>query len=254
MTETDKATTKTARPQSEASIRAVDVHKSFTVGTVTTQVLTGVDLDLFPGELTLMLGPSGSGKSTMLAILGGILKPDSGKVVSLDTDVFALPERELDNFRLLHCGFIFQGFNLFPALDAMQQVQMILNYYDLPRKEIPGLCESALEEVGLANRKHLRPAELSSGEKQRVAIARSLVRHPSLIFADEPTSALDTANGRRIVELLQRAAHQRQATVLVVTHDARLMDFADRVVRLQDGRIVSDERFEAAEASAAESK
>jgi putative ABC transport system ATP-binding protein len=148
--------------------------------------------------------------------------------------------RELENFRLQHTGFVFQGFNLFPALTALEQVELPLTYMGLPKGMARKRALASLEEVGLGSRMRLRPAELSGGEKQRVAIARALAKQPELLFADEPTSALDAANGQTIIDILHRIARTHGTTVLCVSHDPRLVGHADRVLAMEDGRILSD--------------
>src|SRR5207253_2194256 len=194
------------------------------------------------GQISLLMGPSGSGKSTLLAVLSGLLRPDSGKVIALGTDLWAQPEREQEAFRLRHCGFIFQGYNLFPALTARQQLEMVLRWgQGASAREARRRTDEMLTLLGLANKKHLRPAEMSGGEKQRVAIGRALMKNPDFCFADEPTSALDWAHGEQVVELLRTAAHERGATVLVVSHDSRIVPYADRVFHLEDGRMTDQE-------------
>jgi putative ABC transport system ATP-binding protein len=225
-----------------------NISKAFTSGLISQQVIKNSSMQIYPGELTLVVGPSGSGKSTMLAMLSGLLRPDSGQVHALDTDLWSLDDREIDRFRLEHCGFIFQGFNLFSSLNALENVVLPLQYLHLPRNVIRKRAEDALAEVGLEQRMHLRPFQLSGGEKQRVAIARALVKNPRLMFADEPTSALDGANGQIVIDLLKRIARDHNATVLGVTHDPRLFSHADRVITLEDGIVASDEhrsRFKA---------
>ncbi|UXY15477.1 ABC transporter ATP-binding protein [Chitiniphilus purpureus] len=218
--------------------------KSFGQGHVAQQVISEVSLALHAGELTLMMGPSGSGKSTFLAMLSGLLRPDGGAVQALGQDLWQLGDAAIDRFRLAHCGFIFQGFNLFASLTALENVLFPLQYTDLAPAEARARAAAALDDVGLAPRAHLRPLELSGGEKQRVAIARALVKHPQLIFADEPTSALDGSNGSIVVDLLHRIARERGTMVLVVTHDPRLHSRADRIIELEDGRIRRDERID----------
>ncbi len=217
------------------------ISKAFTSGQITHQVIKDSSLQIYPAELTLVVGPSGSGKSTMLAMLSGLLRPDSGHVRALDTDLWSLDDHAIDLFRLQHCGFIFQGFNLFGALTALENVILPLQYLQLHGDTARRRAQDALAEVGLASRMHLRPFELSGGEKQRVAIARALVKHPQLMFADEPTSALDGTNGQIVIDLLKRIAREHNATVLGVTHDPRLFSHADRVITLEDGIVVNDE-------------
>jgi putative ABC transport system ATP-binding protein len=179
-----------------------------------------------------------------VAALSGLLKPDEGKVSALNQDLWSLRSGKLDRFRLDHCGFIFQGFNLFSALTALQQVEIVLKYQGHPKKVARERAVNALMEVGLENKLGQRPSELSGGEKQRVAIARCIAKDPRLVFADEPTSALDGENGLIVIKLLQRAAKQFGAAVICVTHDTRLETFADRVIHLEDGLILSDQRVD----------
>ena len=220
---------------------AEKISKTYTSGPIRTSVLHGLSVTLNERELTLVLGPSGSGKSTLLALLSGLLKPDRGRVVALGEDLWQLSRTGLEKFRLHHTGFVFQGFNLFPALTALEQVMLPLDYLGLDRSAAYNRARAALEEVGLGERIQLKPIEMSGGEKQRVAIARALAKKPQLLFADEPTSALDTANGKVVIDSLHRVARVYGATVVCVSHDHRLVAGADRVIELQDGRILSDE-------------
>ena len=221
----------------EVALRAEGLTKSFKSGRSKVEVLKSVDFEARHGEVTLVMGPSGSGKSTLIACMSGLLRPDTGKVTALGQTLWSLSAGRIDKFRLDHCGFIFQGFNLFPALNARQQVEVILKYQGVSRADTRERARLALEEVGLKPRMGQRPSELSGGEKQRVAIARALAKQPQLLFADEPTSALDGENGQVVVRLLQRAAKQHGAAVICVTHDVRLEAWADKVVHLDDGRI-----------------
>jgi putative ABC transport system ATP-binding protein len=225
-----------------SALIADSLRKSFVTGSVRADVLRGLSLDIAAGELTLVSGPSGCGKSTLLAILSGLLRPDGGRALALGQDLASLKPRELERFRLQHTGFVFQGFNLFPALTAIEQVALPLGYLGLDDATARRRARDALEEVGLAARLTLRPAELSGGEKQRVAIARALAKQPQFLFADEPTSALDAANGQIVIDTLHRIAHAHGATVLCVSHDQRLIAHADRVLAMEDGRILSDRR------------
>jgi putative ABC transport system ATP-binding protein len=218
------------------------VSKAFVSGKQITQVLDRLTLSIDPGELTLISGPSGCGKSTLLAVLSGLQNVDSGRVLALDSDLARLDLRALERFRLQHTGFVFQGFNLFPALNSLEQIELPLNHMGLSRNEARQRARQSLEEVGLAHRMRLRPSELSGGEKQRVAIARALAKQPELLFADEPTSALDAASGQTIIDILHRIAHTHGTTVLCVSHDPRLVVHADRVLAMEDGRILSDRR------------
>jgi putative ABC transport system ATP-binding protein len=232
----------TIEPTHTHALLADSVSKAFESGHQRTQVLDGLTLSINAGELTLISGPSGCGKSTLLAILSGLQKVDSGLVYALGSELGQLDLRALERFRLQHTGFVFQGFNLFPALSAFEQVELPLNHMGLSRTEARHRAQQSLEEVGLAHRMRLRPSELSGGEKQRVAIARALAKEPELLFADEPTSALDAANGQMIIDILHRIARIHGTTVLCVSHDPRLVVHADRVLAMEDGRILSDLR------------
>jgi putative ABC transport system ATP-binding protein len=214
------------------------LSRSFGNGPEAVSVLRHVSLELRRGEITLLMGPSGSGKTTLLALLSGLLRPDVGKVKVLGQDLWRLSEREREEFRLNHCGFIFQGCNLFPALTARQQLEMVLCWGEgMSHREAEPHVEEMLELLGLARRAEARPGELSGGEKQRVAIGRALIKNPTFCFADEPTSALDWERGQQVIELLRLAAHDWGTTVLVVAHDPRLVELADQVIHLTDGEV-----------------
>jgi putative ABC transport system ATP-binding protein len=231
-----------ASPQtsSTTTLQAHGVRKSFVSGRVQSTVLHDLTLDVHASELTLISGPSGCGKSTLLAILSGLQPADAGGVRALGHELSGLGMRELEHFRLQHTGFVFQGFNLFPALTALEQVELPLSYMGLAKGLARKRAIESLEEVGLGPRMRLRPAELSGGEKQRVAIARALAKQPELLFADEPTSALDSANGQIVIDILHRIARTHGTTVLCVSHDPRLVGHADRMLTMEDGRILSD--------------
>ena len=235
--------------QQPATFRNVAIHarkigKTYLSGRVQSVALHELSLEILETELTLISGPSGCGKSTLLAILSGLQQPDHGSVVALGKDLGQLDDRALENFRLRHTGFVFQGFNLFPALTASEQVELPLRYMGLDVATSRQRALLSLEEVGLGNRMQLRPAELSGGEKQRVAIARALAKRPRLLFADEPTSALDAANGQIVIDILHRIAHKHGTAVVCVSHDPRVISHADRVLTMEDGRILSDHRID----------
>ncbi|MBW8733300.1 MAG: ABC transporter ATP-binding protein [Asticcacaulis sp.] len=222
------------------ALDAKALSKGYKIGKLKQQVLKGVDFNAYHGQVTMVMGPSGSGKSTLIAALSGLMKPDEGTVMALGENLWKKSRGKIDRFRLDHCGFIFQGFNLFPALHATEQVEQVLKYCRVPRKESQRRAKEVLESVGLGNRLKQYPSELSGGEKQRVAIARALAKMPQLIFADEPTSALDSVSGQIVIKLLHQAAKERGAAVVVVTHDPRLEAYADRVIHMEDGKILSD--------------
>ncbi|RMG06324.1 MAG: ABC transporter ATP-binding protein [Planctomycetota bacterium] len=224
---------------SEELIRAEGVTKTYGSGETATRVLHGIDLALRAGELTLVMGPSGSGKTTLLSILGCLLKPSSGRVVLEGVDVGAQTEATLPELRRRRIGFVFQAFNLFEALTALENVEVSLRLAGLGARDARRRAHELLARVGLSDRAHHLPENLSGGQKQRVAIARALGSPGRLLLADEPTGALDGKNGRRVMELL-RAAADDGCAVVVVTHDRRLEGFADRLVSLEDGRIADD--------------
>src|SRR5882757_8567593 len=222
------------------ALEARGLSKAYRIGKTRQQVLKNVDFTAYHGQVTMVMGPSGSGKSTLIAALSGLMRPDEGEVQALGESLWTKNSRKVDKFRLDHCGFIFQGFNLFPSLDATAQVVQILRYCGVGKRESLARATAVLESVGLGQRLHQKPAELSGGEKQRVAIARALAKSPALIFADEPTSALDSINGQIVIKLLHQAAKERNAAIVVVTHDPRLEAHADRIIHMEDGKIMSD--------------
>jgi putative ABC transport system ATP-binding protein len=228
-------------PLDEFALRATDLVRSFGQGDVRTTAVDGVSLDLYRRQVALLMGPSGSGKSTLLAILSGLLSPDQGTVSVLGEDLWRMSEGQREAFRRKHFGFIFQGYNLFPALTARQQLEIVLRWGDgLTNYEARRRSIDMLGLLGLAKKANLRPAQLSGGEKQRVAIGRALVKEPAICFADEPTSALDWTHGEQVVELLVAAAHEQGATVLMVSHDPRMVPYADQVFHIEDGSLLDN--------------
>jgi len=225
----------------EQLIEAVNVAKVLGSGAAKVAALRGVSLALEGGELTLLMGPSGSGKTTLLSILGCMLMPTEGTVrVCGHSTVGAGPE-DLALLRREHVGFVFQSFHLFPTLSAADNVRVALDVRGVPARSARARSREALARVGLLHKTKAFPRELSGGEQQRVAIARAIVGNPSIILADEPTAALDGENGQVIMKILAEIAKERGHAVLIVTHDPRLLPFADRVVHIEDGRIVREE-------------
>ena len=217
-------------------LSALLLTRTFGTGSTRVMALRGVSLDLYPGQFALIMGPSGSGKSTLLAALGGLMPPDKGRVLALGDDLWHMPAADRKRFRLHHFGFIFQGYNLFPALTARQQLEMVLRWGEgLSARDARRRAGEMLDLLGLGAKAHLRPGQLSGGEQQRVAIGRALVKGPALCFADEPTAALDWGHGRQVCELLRRAADEGEAAILAVSHDPRLVPYADRVFHMADG-------------------
>jgi putative ABC transport system ATP-binding protein len=221
----------------QSAIAAVGVRMSYQSGSDVFHALKGVDLQVPTGDMQLLMGPSGSGKTTLLSILAGILTPTGGSVKLLGQDITKMSPKALAKFRLEHIGFIFQGFNLFPALSAIENVEVALKLKGYRGAAARKEAQILLAQVGLADKAKNLPRDLSGGQKQRVAIARALAGNPSLIMADEPTAALDSQNGHAVIELLRQLAKEAGRTVLLVTHDPRIMDAADRITYLEDGLI-----------------
>ncbi len=226
----------------EPTLRCISLCRAFTDGGVSRNVLEDVTLDLNHGEISLLMGPSGSGKSTLLAVASGLLAPTSGRVLARENghwlDLWKLSPKEREQFRLRNCGFIFQGYNLFPALTARQQLEIVLRWGDgMSGREARGRADEMLETLGLKGKENKKPAQLSGGEKQRVAIGRALIKRPRFCFADEPTSALDWGSGQVVIDQLRKAAHEYDSTIIVVSHDHRLLEHVDVSYHLEDGRI-----------------
>jgi putative ABC transport system ATP-binding protein len=224
------------------SLRGVRLTRSYGEGEVRSIALNQVSMDLYPGQLALLMGPSGSGKSTLLAVMSALLRPDGGQVLAREEnqwlDVWSMTEKQREQFRLRNCGFIFQGYNLFPALSAREQLEIVLKWGGgVGSREARKRSEEMLSLLGLAKKATQKPAQLSGGEKQRVAIGRALIKNPRFCFADEPTSALDWSSGERVIELLRAAAHERDSTILIVSHDHRIIPYVDVNYRLEDGSL-----------------
>lgn len=222
-------------------LRAVSL--SFGSGAARMTALDGVDLDLEPGIFTLISGPSGSGKTSLISVIGAMIAPDSGSVLFEDSDITKLAPDRRSAFRREKIGYIFQSFRLMAALSAAENIRLSLEI-----RRVDRACQralAALEVVGLAAKAHLRPGQMSHGEKQRVAVARAIAHGPAIVLADEPTASLDAANGALVTQLLADIARGSERVVAVVTHDPRILPAARRIIRLEDGRIVGDERCHA---------
>jgi putative ABC transport system ATP-binding protein len=226
----------------EALLEAVNLTKELGSGAGKVAALKGVSLALNGGELTLLMGPSGSGKTTLLSILGCMLAPTEGTVRIREHSTAGLDPEELARLRREHIGFVFQSFHLFPTLSTTDNVRLALDVRGERSRAAKVRSRAALAKVGLGHKIKAYPRELSGGEQQRVAIARAIVGKPSIILADEPTAALDGENGQAVMKLLAEIARERGHAVLIVTHDPRLLPFADRVVHIEDGRIIAEER------------
>jgi putative ABC transport system ATP-binding protein len=202
----------------------------------------GIDIALVPGELTLLMGPSGSGKTTLLSILGCILSPTTGTISIAGEPTAGLSPDALAKLRRQHIGYIFQSYNLFPTLSALENVKIALDVVGIKGAQATQQAEQALRDVGLGHKLKSYPANMSGGEKQRVAVARAIASAPSIVLADEPTAALDSENGHAVMKLLSEIAKVQNRSILVVTHDPRTLTYADRVIKIEDGLIVGEER------------
>jgi putative ABC transport system ATP-binding protein len=222
-------------PKLAVACRAVT--KEFGQGDSRTLTLRGIDLDIHPGEITLLVGPSGCGKTTLISIIAGILDPTAGEVSVLGANLGRLSAAQKVRFRGANIGFVFQQYNLLPALTATENAAVPLLIAGVPRRQAVAKARALLAELGLEKRADALPSQMSGGQQQRVAIARALVHEPRLLVCDEPTAALDAQAGQSVMELLRRIALQPDRAVIVVTHDSRVLGFGDRIVHMEDGRI-----------------
>jgi putative ABC transport system ATP-binding protein len=225
---------------SPPAIRLTDLHRRYDMGDAHVDALRGVNLTVERGEFVALVGPSGSGKSTVLNLIGGLDRPTEGEIWVDGVELTAQDERGLTAHRRYRVGFVFQSFNLLPRLTALENVALPLMFSGVPERERLIQARGLLEQVGLSDRLRHRPTQLSGGEQQRVAIARALVALPALLLADEPTGNLDTTTGGEIMTVLKTLNAERGLTLLVVTHDPEVAAFADRIVRLRDGRVAEE--------------
>ncbi|NOS80193.1 MAG: ABC transporter ATP-binding protein [Nitrospira sp.] len=224
-----------------AAVRARGIVKSFGTGDTKVTVLNGIDLDIYLGEMLLLVGESGGGKTTLLSAIAGILDIDEGDIDVLGVPLSELPAGKRTTFRGQTMGFVYQQFNLLPTLTAVENVAVPLLIQKIGRTEALRRARVMLDRVGLGDRAEFLPKNLSGGQQQRVAIARALVNEPRLLICDEPTAALDGPNGQKIMEILREVGRSPSRSVIVVTHDSRIFHFGDRMAHLTDGRIVSIE-------------
>ncbi|NTV32971.1 MAG: ABC transporter ATP-binding protein [Deltaproteobacteria bacterium] len=217
------------------------VTKSYVTGPTKVMALRGVDLEVRQGELLMLVGPSGCGKTTLISVVAGILDHDEGECLVFQRDLRGMGQTKKTRYRGQNVGFVFQAYNLLPTLTALENVSVPLLILGVARKEAQERAKDILEQVGLADRMLASPAQLSGGQQQRVAIARALIHGPKLIVCDEPTSALDAETGHRVMEVLRDSALSSERALIIVTHDNRIFNFADRIARMEDGRIVSVE-------------
>ena len=221
------------------ALEVTDIRKTFEEGSQKVEVLRGVSLDVHPGEVVALEGPSGSGKTTLLSIMGCILTPSSGEVTLAGERVQARHEAQLREIRRRRIGFVFQQYNLFPALSALENVEYSLNVKGVGGREAEREARRVLAQVGLEDRLDFLPRDLSGGQKQRVAIARALAGSPPVLLADEPTANLDSEAGARVLELFRDVARRESKALVIVTHDTKVRAVADRVLKMHDGRIAA---------------
>jgi putative ABC transport system ATP-binding protein len=220
-----------------AALEVQGLRKSYHMGKVVVPALRGVSFEVKDGEFLTIFGPSGSGKSTLLHLMGGLDRPDEGRILIDGVDILELSDSKLAELRLNKIGFVFQFFNLLPRLTALRNVELPLAIAGVSEKEMTARAEQTLKLVGLEARENHRPAELSGGEQQRVAIARALTTNPKIILADEPTGNLDTKTGWEIVQLMKKLNVEEGQTFIVITHDPNIAETADRIVYLRDGLV-----------------
>jgi putative ABC transport system ATP-binding protein len=213
------------------------VTKTYGSGAESVAALRGIDLEVRTGELLMLVGPSGCGKTTLISVMAGILDQDEGECRVFERDWLDMSSRQKSDFRGRSVGFVFQAFNLLPALSAAENVAVPLLIQGVPRREAVGRARAVLDRVGIGDRWKALPAQLSGGQQQRVAIARALVHGPNLIVCDEPTSSLDQETGHKVMEILREVALAPDRALVIVTHDARVFEFADRIAKMNDGRI-----------------
>ncbi|MCT7951997.1 DevA family ABC transporter ATP-binding protein [Ancylothrix sp. C2] len=225
----------------EPVINIQNLNHYFGTGQLRKQVLYNINLEVYPGEIVIMTGPSGSGKTTLLTLLGGLRSAQEGSIKIMGIELCGAGKNKLVEVRR-NTGYIFQAHNLLKCLTAKQNVQMSLDLHpEILPQEVNIRATQMLEAVGLGERINYYPENLSGGQKQRVAIARALVSHPKLVLADEPTAALDSKSGRDVVEIMQKLAKEQGCTILLVTHDNRILDVADRIVHMEDGCLTKDD-------------
>jgi putative ABC transport system ATP-binding protein len=223
----------------QPAVRCRGVTKEYGSGNALVRALRGVDLDIYPGELTLLVGPSGCGKTTLLSVVAGILEATAGHVSVLGEDIGKMSGSKKVRFRRDNIGFVFQQYNLLPALSAAENVIVPMLLAGKSRRKSMPVARELLERMGIGQRANALPTTLSGGQQQRVAIARALIHHPRLLVCDEPTSALDAKSGHMIMEILRSVAVEGDRAVIIVTHDSRVLEFGDRIARMEDGHIVA---------------
>ena len=229
----------------QKTIECKNIKKSFQNGTKTIEVLHDINLTAYENEMIMLMGPSGSGKTTLISIIGGILAPDSGSCLVLGKEINSLPNEEKTAFRGKNIGFLFQHFILVPTLNALENAAIPLLVMGTQRQEAFSKAASLLESMGLDGLQHKQPAQLSGGEQQRTAIARAVIHNPKIVLCDEPTSFLDLERGKKIMEILKHIKQNDNCTIIVVTHDPRILSFADRIIEIEDGIIKDKNHIDA---------
>ncbi|HBF88026.1 MAG TPA: macrolide ABC transporter ATP-binding protein [Bacteroidales bacterium] len=223
-------------------IEIKNLHKIYDEKTVPVHAVDGIDLTFEQGEFAAIVGPSGSGKTTLLNMIGGLDKPTSGEIIIADTDIKTLSASKMIDFRMKNIGFVFQSYNLIPVLTAGENVEFIMHLQGKPKEERKARIKEMLEAVGLGDRINSRPNKLSGGQQQRVAVARALASKPKFILADEPTANLDSKSTETLLEIMEKLNREENITFIFSTHDARVMKKARRVITVEDGKVISDER------------
>jgi len=221
-------------------VECIDVKKTYMQGKVPVPAVKRITLSIRKGEFAALAGPSGSGKTTMLNLIGGLDKPDSGKIIVDGNDYQKMNASKMAELRLRKVGFVFQAYNLIPVLSAIENVEYVMLLQGVPEIERRERAAAILADVGLADMQHRRPHELSGGQQQRVAVARAIVSNPSIVLADEPTANLDSATGNELLTLMREMNEKKQVTFVFSTHDQMVMSYARRLIRVQDGRVAED--------------
>jgi putative ABC transport system ATP-binding protein len=230
----------TSSLNNEIHIDARGLIKHYTLGETVVKALDGIDIEIDRGEMVIIVGPSGSGKSTLLNMLGGVDRPDFGEIIINGTSLHLLNDRQLTSFRRKYVGFLFQFYSLIPTLTAQENIEIAAELVNIKGKKLHQRAKNILEEVGLTGRERSYPSHLSGGERQRIALGRALAKRPELIIVDEPTGQLDNKTGKEMVKLIRDTSKRSNSTVIMVTHDISLIEFADKVIKMDSGLIIGD--------------
>lgn len=231
-----------SQSSNEIHIRARGLFKHYKLGETTVKALDGVDLDIKRGEMVIIVGPSGSGKSTLLNMLGGVDRPDEGEIFVNGSSLNDLNDHQLTTFRRKYVGFVFQFYSLVPTLTAQENIEIAAELVNIKGKELDKRARAIMAEVGLQGRERSYPSQLSGGERQRIALGRALAKRPELVIVDEPTGQLDQKTGKEMIQLIRDTSKKSNSTVVMVTHDISLIEFADKVINMDSGLIVRDDQ------------